>query len=79
MKLTLWLSGLLKIPAAFGIVTVCYFHFWFWNTASYIELDPVANTYDFIVGNFIFNQLFSSVKCCVMLCAFQLEQDRLEQ
>ena len=52
MGLKLWLSGLIKIPAAFAIITVCYFHFWFWNTVSYIEVNPASNIYDFIVGKF---------------------------
>nr|CAH0112036.1 unnamed protein product [Daphnia galeata] len=49
MGLKLWLSGLIKIPAAFAIITVCYFHFWFWNTISYIEVNPASDIYDFIV------------------------------
>ena len=43
--------GLLKLSAAYTIITLCYLHFGFWDTISYFEADP-SNVYDFIVGKY---------------------------
>lgn len=51
MYVKLWLPGLLKLLAAFGIIAICYLHFWFWNAVSYLEeVDSESSIYDFIVG-----------------------------
>lgn len=60
MDTKLWLLGLLKLLGAFGIITICYLHFWFWNAVSYLEVDPLLNIFDFIVGKCLFD--FSGVK-----------------
>ncbi len=52
----MWLLGILKIPAAFAIITVCYFHSLIWETISYFEADPL-NIYDFIIGKYWDNSL----------------------